>query len=121
MSKKKILIVDDSKIVRVMIHNILSDLRPDWDIDEAGDGEEAIIIASKKDFDYFSVDINMPKIDGFEMIAKLKPKQPNSKFALMTANIQLAIHDQADELNVGLIYKPITVNSVEQLIAYLES
>ena len=115
---KSILIVDDSRVSRMMIKSIVLDKHPDWSITEAGDGQQAIDVAQGKHIDYFSVDINMPNKDGFAVVETLKPDFPDSRFALMTANIQKATQDRSKKLGALLINKPITEDSVGSMLTY---
>ena len=115
---KKILIVDDSRVSRMMIKSIVVEKYPDWEIKEAGDGQQAIDIAKTESFDYFSIDINMPNKNGFEVIENLKPIYPDSRYSLLTANIQQATKDRADSLGAALVNKPITEDSVNEMLAY---
>ena len=66
--KKKILIVDDSELNRSLLADILS---VDFDIIEAGDGDEAIRILHERELEIslMLLDIVMPKMDGFEVLA----------------------------------------------------
>lgn len=68
--KKCILIVDDSKLNHAILHDILSD---NYEILPAYDGEEAILIISQLQhkIDLVLLDIVMPKMDGFEVLAAM--------------------------------------------------
>lgn len=114
----KIMIVDDSRVSRMMIVAIIKDKQPDWEIIEAGSGDEAIELASGKNISYFSLDLNMPGMDGFELIENLKPDFPDSAYALLTANIQEATHKRAQELGAACINKPISENSIGKMLEY---
>jgi two-component system chemotaxis response regulator CheY len=67
----KILIVDDSNMLRDMLKYALLDGGYS-DVDEAIDGVEALNIAKEKDFDLVITDINMPNMDGFDLIDNLR-------------------------------------------------
>ncbi|MBT7443618.1 MAG: hypothetical protein HN790_06585 [Methylococcales bacterium] len=49
-----IMVVDDSKVSRMMIKSIVSKMRPDWLILEAESGEKALELAEGKSIKYFS-------------------------------------------------------------------
>ena len=64
--KNKVLIVDDSKVIRLQINSALVD--HGYDAIEADNGEEALNILRKDvDIGMVLVDINMPNISGFEL------------------------------------------------------
>ena len=71
MNKQKILIADDSEINRALLIEILEN---QYDIVEAENGVEAIALLSryKTEFSLLLLDIMMPKMDGFEVLAYKK-------------------------------------------------
>ena len=74
---KKILIVEDDKFLRELISQKL--LKEGYDIVEAVDGEKGIESANKEKPYLVLLDLILPGIDGFEVLAKLKadPKLSN--------------------------------------------
>jgi len=115
---KTIMIVDDSKVSRMMIISFLKDIKPDLMILEATNGLEAIEKSKDQLIDYFSVDYNMPVMDGIEMITKMKVIFKNAKYALLTANVQDATHKKALQLNAKCINKPINEASIAAMLEY---
>jgi two-component system chemotaxis response regulator CheY len=73
----KILAVDDSKSMRQMVGMSLKSAG--HDVTEAEDGAMALDIAKKQSFDLVVTDINMPNMNGIELITALR-KMPNYKF-----------------------------------------
>lgn len=73
-NRSTILIVDDSEMNREMLAEILKD---DYDTIEAADGKEAIaaIKAHENEIDLVLLDIVMPEMDGFEVLALMKQVQ----------------------------------------------
>ena len=68
MEKQKILIVDDSEMNRSLLADILEE---QYDVVEAENGVEAISLLSRQraDFSLLLLDIMMPEMDGFEVLA----------------------------------------------------
>jgi len=119
MTNKTILVVDDSKVSRMMIKSQIAPAQPDWEILEAASGEEALeIVADNKSIDYFSIDLNMPGIDGLELIEKLQDDFPTKKMALLTANIQEDIFKRAMGLGAACFNKPITAKVMTEQMEY---
>ncbi len=112
----KCLVVDDSKMSRMMLKKIIGSAHPDWEISEAADGQQAIDIAKDAEFDIILLDFNMPIMDGGQAAEILRPLFPNAKMAFLTANIQEAIKNLAIELKVDFIPKPITETKVLQYV-----
>ena len=122
MAKNKtIMIIDDSKVSRMMIIAIIKEKYPDHQFLEASNGDEAIEISTGKNIDSFSVDFNMPGMDGLELIEKLRKTFTKAKFALLTANIQQAIHDRAKSINTICINKPISETSIIKMLEYFDA
>jgi len=69
-SYKKILVVDDSMTTRSMIKNIL--LNVGYNVDTVVDVTEALVKLKLNHYDLIITDLNMPKIDGYEFVEKLK-------------------------------------------------
>lgn len=64
MMTTRILVVDDSASDRLIIQNMLSD----YDVHTACDGSEAMQLLQAKDFDLMILDLNMPLMNGFEVL-----------------------------------------------------
>ena len=56
------------------------------DVYEAGDGEEAYKIYKEKRPDIMLVDINMPKLNGLDLVAKIREDDHNTKVIMLTAH-----------------------------------
>lgn len=67
---KKILAVDDSPSMRQMVSYTLK--RAGFDVYEAEDGVEALTVAKETDVDLVLTDVNMPRMDGIELIKNLR-------------------------------------------------
>ncbi len=108
-SKDSMLIVDDSKLARMIIRGFASESLPDMEIVEAANGEEALEISNGKQFTVMTIDYNMPGINGLglELAQKLKDVSPNAHISLITANIQVSIQKRTEEMKINFIPKPI--------------
>ena len=88
MAKPKILIVDDEEALRFLL---ASELEAEaFDVQSAGDGDEAIEMIRKKierteRFDVILLDIKMPRLDGFEVLKFVKNNIPETKVIMLTA------------------------------------
>ena len=84
MSKTKILIVDDHKIVRDGIKSLLDGEKDFVIIGEASDGKEAISFLEDKNPTLIIMDINMPNMDGIEATRMIKAGFPSIKVLALT-------------------------------------
>jgi len=69
----KILYVDDSLTIREMVESSLMEIGY-MNIQGAEDGVEALDLSAEEDYDFIITDINMPNMDGIELIHKLRDK-----------------------------------------------
>ncbi|MDO5292531.1 MAG: response regulator transcription factor [bacterium] len=81
----KILVVDDEKSIRDLIKMTLS--IENYEAEEAEDGEMAFRMLEKSSYDLVLLDIMLPKIDGYQVLQKLKDK--NIPVIFLTAKITL--------------------------------
>ncbi|NWF37103.1 response regulator [Mariprofundus sp. KV] len=70
MSAPKILIVEDSMMVRMTVKRTLASV--DFEVDEAKDGAEGLSKAQSSSYDLILTDLNMPNMDGLTMIAEIR-------------------------------------------------
>ncbi len=96
MSRTRILLADDHPILRQGIRELLEREQDFEVVAEAGDGEEAVKLASELKPHVVVMDISMPKMSGLEATKQIKAKHP------ATAVLVLTIHDE-DEYITGLL------------------
>jgi CheY-like chemotaxis protein len=107
MTSKIIMLVDDSRVARMMTRAAVQRLRPDWDIIEAASGEDALTAIALDRPDFVLMDVNMPGIDGLETARRLRERCPKAVISLLTANIQDPIRLKAAELGIRFLSKPL--------------
>lgn len=117
-SIKKLLIVDDSKVSRMLIRTHILAHHPEWEISEAACGEEAIALAGQNPPDYCTMDINMPGISGIEAAANILSAYPSTKVVIFSANIQEAHQNRARDIGSILVGKPVTEKSIGLALNY---
>ncbi|TAN47484.1 MAG: response regulator [Methylococcaceae bacterium] len=118
-SAKTLLIVDDSRVARLMLRNIISVFRPQWRIVEAENAETALAAATAESPHYATLDYNMPGMNGMELAEQLLKSHPMLKAVLLTANIQDPIRQRALALGLSFVAKPITEKSCMQIVELL--
>ena len=71
MGKLKILVVDDESRMRKLVKDFL--MKKDFDVLEAGDGEQAVdIFFEEKDIALIILDVMMPKMDGWQVCREVR-------------------------------------------------
>lgn len=78
--QKTILIVDDEAVIRDLCMRALHD----YHVLEAGDGEEALRIFERGGVDAILTDVMMPKVDGLELLKRIKDREPTLVVIIMT-------------------------------------
>lgn len=111
-----ILIVDDSAMSRkVMIRA----LPKEWDVEisQAVNGEEAVEAYRAGKADVMFLDLTMPVMDGYEVLATLKKEDLNSFVIVVSADIQPKARERV--LNLGAIdflKKPLATDDITKVL-----
>jgi len=93
----RILIVEDEKKVAGFIKKGLEE--ETYAVDAAHDGEEGFHLASMNQYDMIILDLMLPKMDGLEVLTRLRDKKINIPILLLTAKD--AVEDKVTGLNKG--------------------
>ncbi len=97
MSKVRILVVDDEVGVREMLTDALS--MQGYSVSAANDGFEALKQLREGEFELVVSDINMPKVDGYELLERMRNVGDSTPVILLTARGEKA--DLAKGFRVG--------------------
>lgn len=112
-----ILIVDDSKLARIVAGKAIAALQPEWDRVEAGNADEALELLGSRRIDVALLDYNMPGKNGVELAAELRKLLPTLPIALITANIQNEVIDSAKAVGATFVAKPVTQEGLQAFLA----
>jgi two-component system chemotaxis response regulator CheY len=116
-----VLIVDDSAAIRKILQRVLrqTDL-PLGEIHEAGDGTEAVNILKGRGFGLVLSDINMPQMDGLQLLAKVKEMEhmKNVPVIMITTEGGQGKVMEAVQLGAaGYVRKPFTAEQIKEKLA----
>jgi two-component system chemotaxis response regulator CheY len=114
----KLLIVDDSSVSRMMIKGRIANLQPDWQVVEAASGDAALAVVESEAPDFITMDVNMPGMNGFETVEKIRLTNLSARIVILTANIQESSRAKADQLAVKFVQKPATLAAVQLAVDY---
>src|SRR5688572_31247100 len=98
--KKKILVVEDDRVLCLGLTSLLKG--SGYTVAQASDGIEALERLAKKRFDLLLLDVGLPRMNGLEVLAKLRLKEAPPRVVVMTADdtpetLLLAVRAQAYE------------------------
>ncbi|HBD96309.1 MAG: response regulator receiver protein [Spirochaetes bacterium GWF1_31_7] len=115
----KLLIVDDSNIMRRAIEKYVKDFKLDL-IGTAGDGEQALALFKTHSPDVVTLDITMPKLDGISCLKEMMKINPRCRVLIISA-----LKDPATSLSAlkygakGFLPKPFTELQLKEEILEL--
>lgn len=113
----KVLIVDDSKLARIVMRKAISALQPGWTIIEAGNGDEALAAIEAQAIDVVVLDYNMPGRDGLAVAEELRGRFADMPIAIATANVQDEIIARARAARTTFIHKPVTEDGMRGFLS----
>lgn len=115
----KVLIVDDSKAMRMIVKRTLRQAGfNDIDVDEAGNGKEAIEKINADKPDLVLCDWNMPEMTGIECLEELNKAGSDVKFGFVTSEGTPEMRARASEAGaLFLIAKPFTADTFKENLA----
>ena len=114
---KRLLVVDDSTVSRMMVKAIIQEQFPDAEVFEAKDADDALnSLRECGQIDIAIVDYNMPGLNGLQLYEKLQSCVDIQQRALLTANIQQSIKAQAESQGIIFLNKPISEDVIVPFI-----
>jgi len=113
--KGRILIVDDEPIVLRSCQRILRG--EDYEIDVCGDGLSALGMINENDYDVLILDIKMPRMDGIEVLRRVKEARPDIDVIMITGLHDIGTAVQAMKLGaLDYLPKPFEPEQLQMLV-----
>lgn len=123
MEKKRILIVDDSSVMRKIVERSLRQAGLDLgEVLEAGNGVEALALVRQHRFNLILSDINMPTMDGLEFVRQLKGVENANGVPVVMITTEASESHVVEALSSGArgyIRKPFTPDQVREYVTPL--
>lgn len=110
----RILIVDDVRELRAILEEYLAD---EGEVESAGDGAEALARHTATPYDLIITDLNMPGLNGLELIRKIRAFDEDAEFIIITAYASLDTAVEAVKVGAfDYIVKPFRIEEVKVVV-----
>jgi two-component system chemotaxis response regulator CheY len=121
---QRILIVEDSATMRSLLASALTDLGTSVEITEAASGFEALRLLPREPFDLILTDINMPDINGLELLSFVKGNSAYRDIPLIIVSTEGSERDREKGLELGAdayLVKPFEPDALRRVVSELLS
>ncbi len=113
----KVVVADDSRVMRQIVIRTLRQAGYDWEITEANDGAESLQLAKDIDPDLVLSDWNMPEMTGIDMLRAMRAQGVDVPLGFVTSEGSPEMREQADAAGaLFLIAKPFTADTFRETI-----
>ncbi len=115
---KTILIVEDSATTRALIRAVVDELG-DVETSEASSGFEALKMLPQQEYDLIITDINMPDINGLELISFVRNNPRYNRLPIVIVSTERSEEDRNRGLALGAtayVSKPFTSEELQEII-----
>lgn len=116
-----VLIVDDSAAIRKILQRVLRQTELNLgEIAEAGDGAEALEILGNRTFGLILSDINMPRMDGLQLLARIREVDHLKHVPVImitTEGGQGKVMEAVQLGATGYVRKPFTADQIKEKLA----
>jgi len=114
---KTVLIVDDEKNFLLSLKSNLAAYANDFEVVTSENGAKAIAALSSTPIDFVVTDLNMPVLDGFELLAHMSRHHPKMPVIVMSATVTTDIAERLDRFGVTqFVEKPFKAQDLAYLI-----
>lgn len=112
-----VLIAEDNEVNLLLTRIVISQSYPNAHISDARNGEEAILALQQRKYDIILMDIQMPRMDGYEAIKKAREMGVITPIIALTANAVVGQREKCIEVGAtDYVTKPMNRESIKQII-----
>ncbi|WP_090034812.1 response regulator [Cellulomonas marina] len=113
----RVLVADDSRVMRQIVVRTLRQAGYDWHVREAENGAQALAAVREDEPDVVLSDWNMPEMTGIELLRALRAEGFETPFGFVTSEGSAEMRETADAAGaLFLIAKPFTAESFRDVI-----
>lgn len=120
---QRVLVVEDSSAMRAFVQAALEETG-EMLVTQAASGFEALRILPRESFDVVVVDINMPDINGLELVSFMRRSEAHLTTPIILISTESGERDQARGLAIGanaFLSKPFSAEALRALVAELRT
>jgi CheY-like chemotaxis protein len=114
-----VLIVDDNRVIRETLRDVLHLLRPTWRLIEASNGLEAVETAYARRPDLILLDFNMPLMNGYEVALALRGQDETKHVPIVVITSEDSDNASVKRLRAlcqGMLHKPFAIKDLERIL-----
>lgn len=113
----RILLVDDEEVFLKSLVEGLQELEPEWQIESTTRGEEALRWLAERGYDVAVIDLRMPGVDGFSILAELSEREPSPIVIVMSAYLSPGAKQSLREAFVDrVLEKPFDLEELREAV-----
>jgi two-component system chemotaxis response regulator CheY len=115
---QRVLIIDDSSATRAYIRAALEEMT-EMQVSEAASGFDALRVLPRERFDLLVVDINMPNINGLELISFIRRSETHRETPLLIISTEASERDRSRAMALGAngyLAKPFTADALAEAV-----
>lgn len=107
----RVLVTDDSRVMRQIVVRTLRQAGFDWDVTEAADGAAGLEVVRQEDPDLVLSDWNMPEMTGIDFLRAMRAEGIETPFGFVTSEGSTEMREQAEAAGaLFLIAKPFNAD-----------
>ena len=118
---QRVLVVEDSSAMRAFVQAALEETG-EMLVTQAASGFEALRILPRETFDVVVVDINMPDINGLELVSFMRRSEAHLNTPIILISTESGERDQARGLAIGanaFLSKPFSADALREMVVGL--
>jgi CheY-like chemotaxis protein len=120
--KRKILVVDDEQDLLEMYQQFLTQLASQPEVHTANSGARALALLESETFTLLLTDLNMPSMDGFQVITLVRRKYPSLRTVVMTSVMDEQFRGRAYAMGIDLyLEKPKNKDEIKRFVECVDS
>ncbi|MDX1614124.1 MAG: response regulator, partial [Candidatus Promineifilaceae bacterium] len=114
---KRILVIEDRSPMLEALRSVLEESDQNYQVHGVPSAEEALLELRRISFDLLITDVRLPGMSGFELVGKVKDREPNLPIIMITAYASQQGRKVAEELGVAhYLAKPVDADLLTETI-----